>query len=1125
MFHAEAPCPTRDVLEGIALGQSAAPETQEHLARCENCRRSLDRIREDNQFLSAFAVNGGLPTAATFAAISDIQIPGYEIVREIHRGGQGVVFLARQRATNRAVAIKVMKHGPFATLADRARFEREVATLVRLEHPNIVAVHDAGTIAGFQYFVMNHIDGRPLDEAGLVHGPQSAASRGAPLLQTFVKVCDAVHAAHLRGVIHRDLKPSNVLVDQNGEPYVLDFGLARPADAERDSAMTRTGQFVGSLPWASPEQIEGVATRIDLRTDVYSLGAILFQLLTGALPFKMDSGLPAAIDDILHREPPRPSTLLPAATGESGIDDELDTIVLKCLSKDRERRYQSAGELARDLRRYLAGEAIEAKRDSAVYVLRKTLRRYRWRVAVAGAFVILSAVFAIVMAWLYRRSTLLERETLRSAITLTDLLSRGNIEQGRMAGMLGNPSQAEQLLWRELLVRREPNSDRMQVNDPPGPPEAYWALWELYRRYPCLRTLSPTPLGVRTATLAENGQSLWTVDYDGFAQRIDLAGASLDTYRIEACRPFGLPTLDRTGLLAFNRDGIRHALWRRNGARGETWFELPQPTASESETLCVSRSGRRFAALVNGAITLWDAGALTSPRHFALDKGELTAMALSNGDERLAARDRLGGLHIWDVETGRRVVADCFAGPARQSAHAAGALEFSPDDRRLADVWMATKGRIWDLGATPPSAVDLSERPGDHRTACFSPDGARLAIGDLGGVLRLFDARTGQRVATLPAHSGRIRSVFFQPDGHILWTCGDNDLRQWEVASDEGEPGQRVFRIDGDLFHSADISPDGRWLAAGGVRGVLHRVELAAGATSSIATIDATIACVAISPDGRRLAAATYADAAFIWLSDRLDQTPLRLAHPNRVSAVCFNHDGTRLATACDDGVVRVWDSQNGLLLRELRLGSDRVPQIAFGAGATRLAAVMRTGELLVWRIEDRNAEVWAKATNSPLRAVCFSPDGRWLVAAGADRTLDVYDTSTHARVAALPGHNQEIYSLDISPSGEWIASGDSGGTIRLWDAVSRKPLATLDGHGGAVMSIRFARDGGSIVSASIDGTLRIGDLTRYAPHIAGNLGAQLRRLGVEQMDARRAADWRHWAEIVGSPPIRTGNR
>ena len=314
-----------------------------------------------------------------------------------------MVYRAIQQATERDVAIKVMREGPFSGPADKARFDREVHILGQLNHPNIVTIHDRGEAAGHFYYTMDYISGQPLD-AYMAAGEHSVAES----LRLFAKICDAVNAAHLRGVIHRDLKPSNIRIDESGEPYVLDFGLAKVAMIDSEAApMTMTGQFVGSMPWASPEQAEGSPSLIDLRTDVYSLGVILYQMLTGKFPYVVVGNMRDVLDQIVKAEPVRPST------HRREINDEVETIVLKCLSKERERRYQSAGELARDVLCYLSGEPIEAKRDSSWYVLRKTVRRYRGPVAVAVAVLVLLAGGLVATSALYARALAAEAQATR----------------------------------------------------------------------------------------------------------------------------------------------------------------------------------------------------------------------------------------------------------------------------------------------------------------------------------------------------------------------------------------------------------------------------------------------------------------------------------------------------------------------------------------------------------------------------------------------------------------------------------------------------------------------------------------------------------------------------------------
>lgn len=1126
------PCPSPEVLERFALGGTPDEGVDAHLSSCEACRAALQRIRADNEFLRGFLVKGTAAPPRSTQPASVIEIPGYDIVREVHHGGQGVVFQATQRSTKRVVAIKVMKHGPFATYADRVRFDREIETLGRLDHPNIVAVHDAGVVAGFQYFVMNYVDGPPLDEVvaaarvdndggAQTPGPPETArrpveprARVAAIIDLFIKVCDAVNAAHLRGIIHRDLKPSNIRVDGQGEPHVLDFGLAKATDAEPDTAMTRTGQFVGSLPWAAPEQVEGVSSKIDIRTDVYSLGAILFQLLTGSLPLDVGSSLREAVDTILNRNPPRPSQCV-AASGYPPIDDELDTVVLKCLAKDRERRYQSAGELARDLRRYRAGEAIEAKRDSAVYMLRKTLRRYRPQVAVAGAFVLVVALFGVVMAVLYRRTAVLQQEAVATARSLDLLLAQSNIEQGRMAGMLGNFEQAEQLLWRELLTHREVSGPHvLTLNPPPGTPEAFWGLWELYRRVPCRRTIVPEPSSSRTAVLSVDGATLWTANAEGLVQQLDELGVQRAAYRVSAGRLHGPASVDATGTLVHTFDGRRHAFWRSD-AGDEPVLELSR----SAEQVDMSSSGALITALLDGCAVVWDSRTGAELVRVGAADDELGALAISNDDSRLAAREARGGLRIWEVASGQLVVHVAGSGAQRAPGQSLGELRFAPDDRRLADAWVETNGRIWDLRAGAVIATELAERPGDYRVQGFSPDGHRLAVGDLRGAVRIFDADSGRCLASFVGHHGRIHGVAFTPSGRGLWTFGEDELRLWDI---EHDGGARIVRVDHDSFHSVDIAPNGDGLYAGGGRGVLYRLP-----RSTLAAVRchfgnaATVSCVTASPDGQHVAAAAHDGAVYLWSNPTLEGSPLRLDHESPVSHACFSPDGTRLATACDDGVVRLWCVADGRLEAALSRAEDRMPHIAFDPAGERLAAAVRNGALLLWNLETGERVMWSPPVQKALRAVSYSPDGRWLMAGGAERSIALWRVSRERLAldaepaARLVGHNQEVFCLDVSADGELIASGDAGGSIRLWSLESQRPLAALEGHGAPVMSLHFAADGRTLVSASLDGTLRVWDLTFYAQHIAGNLDAQLRRVGADRSDPEEVAAWRQWGRAV----------
>ncbi|MCC6359581.1 MAG: serine/threonine protein kinase, partial [Phycisphaerales bacterium] len=305
-------------------------------------------------------------------------IEGYELITEIHRGGQGVVFRAFQRSTKREVALKVLLEGAYASETARRRFEREVELAASLRHPNIVTILDSGLSLGRMYFAMEFIEGQRLDQYLRAAQPPIEKT-----LELFEQICSAVNFAHQRGVIHRDLKPSNILVDADGVPHILDFGLAKTLRGDNPDETTvhvlsTTGQVVGTLAYMSPEQAAG-SDDVDLRSDVYSLGVIFYESLLGQTPYPVTGPLGEVLNRIAQDDPTRPRSVRVSSRFAHAIDDEIETILLKCLEKERSRRYQTAGELGKDIRRYLNGEPIEAKRASGLYMFRKTLRRYRWQ--------------------------------------------------------------------------------------------------------------------------------------------------------------------------------------------------------------------------------------------------------------------------------------------------------------------------------------------------------------------------------------------------------------------------------------------------------------------------------------------------------------------------------------------------------------------------------------------------------------------------------------------------------------------------------------------------------------------------------------------------------------------------
>ncbi len=328
--------------------------------------------------------------------------PGYTLIRELSRGGQGVVYQALQTSTKRKVALKMLLAGNFAPEVSHKRFQREIELVAQLDHPNIVSVFDAdSTRDGHRFFAMDYIRGRTLTD----HLHESKAGLRATL-ELFTAICEAVNYAHQRGIIHRDLKPSNILVDSNGDPKILDFGLAKLQSAPAQTLVSMSHQFLGTLPYMSPEQVRGNPDLMDVRTDVYALGILLFHCLTKRFPYRINDEPPKVINNILNAAPKRPSEF------RRDLNHEIDTVVAKCLAKERDRRYANAGEIAEDLRRYLDGRPILAKRDSIAYVLRTRARTAVHRhpaVSLAGAAVLAALVGIVLLQPFVDRWTPLHR--------------------------------------------------------------------------------------------------------------------------------------------------------------------------------------------------------------------------------------------------------------------------------------------------------------------------------------------------------------------------------------------------------------------------------------------------------------------------------------------------------------------------------------------------------------------------------------------------------------------------------------------------------------------------------------------------------------------------------------------
>ncbi len=1051
-------------------------------------RRLIDAAFE--QELSSPAepspVSGDASSPCAFAD----RISGYEIAGEIHRGGQGVVYLAVQEGTKRKVAIKVMREGPFAGPRDKARFDREVEVLGQLNHPNIVAIHNSGSVGGMFYFVMDYISGQPLD-VWMASGKRSIEET----LKLFAKICEAVNAAHLKGVIHRDLKPGNIRIDSQGEPHVLDFGLAKMAAGTEASVMTVTGQFIGSLPWSSPEQAEGIPGRIDTRTDVYSLGVIVYQMLTGRFPYEVVGNIRDVLDRIIKTEPAKPSTI------RRQINDEVETIVLKCLSKERERRYQSAGELARDIGHYLAGDPIEAKRDSALYVLKKSLRRYRVPVTIAGSFFVLTTLSLAVSTTLWQKAArergqadrqrqAAEFQAYIANIAAADAALRADDVGTAKTRLNQCPQSLRQWEWFHLAAMCDQSITTIRgiraihrnawVPCVHFSPDGKWIitrsedssarLWDAATGVLLVRFCGHTR-EVLCASFSPDGKRIVTGSQDKTAKLWDAAtGAELATLRGHTDAVWTV-VFDQDGrLIATGSDDRTARLW--DAATGAEVAMLSGHSDAVDHVAFGLNGKRVLTHCFDETMSrLWDTATGTEVTTFHDHPGTTsfnpdgTLVFTYSGDS---------GVSLCSAETGAEVLA------LRGSTGQASRARFSPDGKQVA-TWSGEDAvKLWDT-ATGGELTTLRGHSGRVWYVAFSPDGRKvITTSGEDYTTRVYDVATGAQLVMLNGHTDRVQVVEFSPDsGKILTACEDGTARLWDPATGAelttylGHPGAIMF---------GKFSPDGKRIVtlASDVTARLWDTTPWPGAATLRGHVKG-ISHVVFTPHGERIITASDDGVVRLWdMATRAELASLR-GHADAVGAIDVSFDGRRIVTGSMDKTAKVWDMATGAELTTLRGHTGGIDSVAFSPDGTRI----------VTRAYDYTARLWDAATGAAVANLgdyawntdcfAFSPHGQRIVTLCDDSTARLWDTPTGNQVTTLRGHTSYLRCVAYSPDGKLIVTGSDDKTARLWDAVSGTEVAVLRGHTDTVGGAEFSPDGAQIVTWSDDGTARIWHAATWA--------------------------------------------
>ncbi|MBP8258649.1 MAG: protein kinase [Verrucomicrobia bacterium] len=1028
----------------------------------------------------------------------------YKLLQQIGEGGFGLVFMAEQREpVQRMVALKIIKAG-MDTREVIARFEAERQALAMMDHPNIARVLDAGaTESGRPYFVMELVRGIPItDYSDRHHLPTEER------LHLFIQVCQAVEHAHQKGVIHRDLKPANILIttiDGRPVPKVIDFGIVK-AIGQRlttKTLFTRFEEFIGTPAYMSPEQAEFSGVDVDTRSDIYALGVLLYELLTGRTPFDQETLRRAGLDEmrriIRETEPARPSAFLRGLgdtlreiadrrhadpnTLARQLEGDLDWIVMKCLEKDRARRYATASTLALDVQRHLNHEPVAAGPPTKRYRARKFVRRHRMGVALAAS-VSLALMLGFVLAALGFVRASRERDRALAAEKEADEGRREAIHQRQRAeaGLRRLELQgAQHLFARGQSARALSVLASLLRQNPNDPVAAEWLMNELmHRNYalPAIPPLLQLDL-VTSARFSPDGRRILTAARDNTACVWDAATS----------QPVTAP--------------LRHDPTRIKP--GEFMAGVHPLVAA------FSPDGRRVATgSIDGAARIWDAAAgvpLTAPM---LHSNWISWVVFSPDGSRVATACKDGVARLWDSLTGKPL------GVELQHDAWINSVEFSPDGLLVVTASDARAACIWETATGKPAGPPLRhQREVNH--AVFSPDGRKVATASVDGRAQVWDARTGQALGQPLAHASSVLRVAFSPDGSILATASwDKTARLWNVQT--AEPVGQPFQHD-DVVRDVRFSPDGHRVATAS-RDKTARVwdvHTREPITEPIRHHDA-VWTAEFSPDGKRLLTASADRTAQVW-----DVRPSRalvhvLPHTMRIISVDWSADGRRVL-AVSPGEAHVWDAETGqptegpamASLRGIRCArfspdgnslvlamGDGTAQVLDGRGQQSLsphlahqgavldAAFSPDGRLIVTASDDRSARVWDCASGQPrgeslrhndsVRTARFSPDGQTVVTASADHTARLWNAATSEPRSPALKHDDVVVSAQFSPTGEQIVTASWDHSARVWDAGSGTIHGSPLRHTAPVLSAQFSPDGKWVVTASADETARIWD-------------------------------------------------
>ena len=994
----------------------------------------------------------------------------FRILRPHARGGLGQVSVAQDVELNREVAVKEIQDHHADDPYHRARFRLEAEINGGLEHPNIVPVYGMGA----------HDNGRPFYAMRLIRGDtlkaaiarfHQAEGSGEPtlglreLLRRFVDVCNAMAYAHSRGVLHRDLKPGNIMLGPYGETLVVDWGLAKSVDRPdlataregrlvpslaSDSAPTRVGKALGTYEYMSPEQAAGRQDQPGVATDIYSLGATLYCLLTGQPAFTKS-------DDIVERVQkglfPRPRQV------NKSVPPPLEAICLKAMARLPEDRYASAKDLAEDIEHWLADEVVSAYREPASVRLGRWMKRNRTLVSSLGVLLVTAvaglSVGLLLLGWEQTRTEQQRQEAVKEkdraeaqldraemAIYVNKiLLAQGEWEHGSASIAWDHLQQCQANLrdweYRYLLTQFNKN------------------------------TLKGHMASVNSVALGRDGKRIVSSSSDNTLKVWDA-----DTRReIHTLKGHTKPVLS----VAFSPDGKRIV----SGSQDSTLkiWDADKGVAIHTlkghilDVACVafSRDGKR---IVSGGkdtkIKVWDADKGIEIRTLKGHKNAVTSVAFSPDGKRIVSSSYDNTIKFWDAD---KAVATLSLPTETEWVYS---VAFSPDCKRIVSGGSDNTLKIRDAD----KGVEILSLKGHTQwvtSVAFSPDGKRIVSSSYDKTIKVWDADKGVETLTLKGHLLPVTSVVFSPDGkRIVSGSQDKTIKLWD-ADKVLETRSLKGHTNGVL--SVAFSPDGKHCVSCSRDNTIKIWDVDKGVeTFSLQGNKNGVTWVAFSPDGKRIVSGNQDNTLTIWDADKGIEIQTLKGHTNTVACVAFSPDGKRIVSGSRDTTVKLWDADKGVEIHTLEGHTQWVSGVAFSPDGKRLVSSSMDKTIKLWDA-DKGVELQTlKGHTEWVSSVAFSPDGKRVVTGSYDNTLKVWDTDKGIEIHTLKGHAGWVCSVAFSPDGKRIVSGSKDSTLKLWDADKGVETLCLKGHANLILSVAFSPDGKRILSGGWDNTLKIWD-------------------------------------------------